>query len=85
MARSAFPSSSCGPIRAVGAGGSRSFAERVPYTPADPLSVQIGHFCDVIRGEAHPVVSGREGLNTLRVIEAVKTAAKTGSIVGITR
>ena len=59
--------------------------ERVPYTPADPLSVQISHFCDVIRGEAHPVVSGREGLNTLRVIEAVKTAAKTGSIVGITQ
>ncbi len=58
--------------------------ERVPFTPADPLREQIGHFRDVIRGEAVPIVSGREGLNTLRVIEAVKKAASTGAAIGIT-
>jgi hypothetical protein len=33
---------------------------------------------DLIRGTAQPVVSGRECLNTLRVIAAVKAAAATG-------
>lgn len=55
--------------------------ERVPFTPQDPLDVQIAHFCAVIRGEAAPLVSGREGLATLRVIEAVKQAAASGGRV----
>ncbi|SEE69264.1 Predicted dehydrogenase [Rhizobiales bacterium GAS191] len=57
--------------------------ERVPFTPADPLKLQIRHFCDVIRGEATPIVSGREGLNTLMVIEAVKQSARSGTMIGI--
>ena len=44
----------------------------------DPLVRQIGHFVDVIRGEAEPLVSGREGLKTLEVVEAVKRSAPTG-------
>ncbi len=44
----------------------------------DPLARQIAHFCDVIRGRAQPLVSGREGLQTLRVIEALKQSAETG-------
>lgn len=47
----------------------------------DPLHRQIDHFCDVIRGTAEPLVSGEEGLRTLRVIEAIKTAAATGTRV----
>jgi len=35
----------------------------------------------VIRGEEQPVVSGREGLETLKVIMAVKQAARTGEVV----
>lgn len=55
--------------------------ERVPYRPEDPLVLQLRHFCAVIRGAAAPLVSGREGLNTLKVIEAVKTAAATGKTI----
>jgi predicted dehydrogenase len=47
----------------------------------DPLANQVEHFTAVIRGEAQPIVSGRDGLNTLRVIDAVAEAAKTGQIV----
>jgi len=49
-----------------------------PHDRADPLLVQIAHFADVIRGKAKPLVSGREGMKTLQVIEAVKAAAATG-------
>ncbi len=41
----------------------------------DPLARQVAQFAAVIRGEAEPLVSGREGLETLRVIDAVKRAA----------
>jgi predicted dehydrogenase len=47
----------------------------------DPLVLQIEHFARVIRGEEAPLVSGREGLRTLAVIEAIKKAAKDGSRV----
>jgi predicted dehydrogenase len=57
--------------------------ERVSFTADDPLKAQIRHFCDVIRGRATPIVSGREGLQTLRVIEAIKQAASSGQPVAI--
>jgi len=41
----------------------------------DPLRRQIAHFSRVIRGEEAPLVSGREGLETLRVIEQIKSSA----------
>jgi predicted dehydrogenase len=55
--------------------------ERLPFTPADPLALQIRHFCEVVRGEAQPLVSGREGLKSLEVVLAVKEAAATGRMV----
>ncbi|RUM06523.1 Gfo/Idh/MocA family protein [Rhizobium chutanense] len=55
--------------------------ERVPYAAADPLCVQLRHFCDVIRGDAAPLVSGREGLATLRVVEAIKRSAGSGQMI----
>jgi len=60
----------------------REFQRSGPATrsDADPLDHQIGHFCEVIRGEASPIVSGHEGLQTLRVIEALKQSAETGEI-----
>jgi len=57
--------------------------ERLDVALEDPLGLQIANFCGVIRGTAAPVVTGREGLNTLRVIEAVKQAASSGSLVRI--
>lgn len=51
-----------------------SLARRV----ADPLVEQMRHFCRVVRGEAAPLVSAREGMLSLRVAEAVLEAARTG-------
>lgn len=65
--------------------GKRSWWEPIEkttleYEPGDPLVLQLEHFCDVIRNGAVPLVSGREGLQTLRVVEAIKTAAATRSL-----
>ena len=49
----------------------------------DPLANQIEHFAAVIRGREEPLVSGRDGLNTLRVVEAVQEAARTGRIISL--
>jgi predicted dehydrogenase len=57
--------------------------ERLPVETDDPLALQIRHFCHVIRREEHPLVTGREGLNTLKVIIAVKESAATGQSVQI--
>lgn len=57
--------------------------ERLPVEAKDPLGLQIQNLCDVIRGVAQPVVSGREGLNTLKVIAAVKEAAATGRAIDV--
>ncbi len=55
--------------------------ERLPVEPKDPLGLQVRNLCEVVRGTAEPVMSGREGLKTLRIIEAVKQAAATGRAV----
>ena len=47
----------------------------VEMTRADPLARQLEHFGAVIRGEASPLVSARDGLANLRVTEAIATAA----------
>lgn len=52
-------------------------ARIAPHEAGDPLVRQIEQFARVIGGEETPLVSGREGLQTLAVIEAVKTAAAT--------
>jgi predicted dehydrogenase len=50
---------------------------------SDPLANQIEHFAAVIRGEAQPICSGRDGLTTLRVVDAVVEAARTGTPVDL--
>lgn len=52
--------------------------ERTVAAQANPLLRQIQQFCRVIRGEEKPLVSGREGLMTLKAIDAVIRAARTG-------
>jgi predicted dehydrogenase len=41
----------------------------------DPITVQMDHFCRVIKGQEAPVVSGREAIKTLAIVEAIKAAA----------
>jgi predicted dehydrogenase len=55
----------------------------LPVQHADPLALQIAHFADVIRGKAQPLVSGRDGLMNLRVVDAIARAARDGGTVTI--
>ena len=55
----------------------------VPLERSDPLANQITHFAAVIRGEAEPICSGRDGLRTLQVVEAVTESARTGAPVTV--
>ncbi len=50
---------------------------------ADPLERQLEHFCAVIRDEAKPLVTARDGLENLRITEAIVEAARTGLTVNI--
>ena len=53
----------------------------VDMVRADPLALQMEHFGAVIRGEARPLVTVRDGLANLRVTEAIFDAARTGLVV----
>lgn len=51
--------------------------DHIEVTPQEPLAAQLHHFCQVIRGEATPLVSGLEGLKSLAATLAVlESAAK---------
>ncbi len=63
--------------------GKRSWWEpisgiRMPFDFSDPLILQAEQFGRVVRREEEPLVSGRDGLAALAVIEAVKSSAATG-------
>ena len=58
-------------------------AERTHALGDDPLRRQMQQFVRVIRGEEPPLVPGSEGLETLRVIEAVASAARTGQMIRV--
>jgi len=56
-------------------------AVTLPLDRADPLARQLSHFCAVIRGEAKPLVTVRDGLANLRITDAIAESARTGRIV----
>lgn len=49
------------------------------------LGAQLHHFCDVIEGNAQPLVSAMDGLQNILVTEAILEAASTGQSVTLTR
>jgi predicted dehydrogenase len=53
----------------------------IPLAKADPLQRQIENFRDVIRGQARPRVTGRDGLQNVRIVAAIAEAARTGRTV----
>lgn len=57
--------------------------ETVAIERTDPLASQIEHFAAVIRGAAKPLVTGRDGLQNLRVTEAISEATKSGKTVDV--
>jgi predicted dehydrogenase len=75
-------------LKTWGNGDERSWRKRlenktVEVERADPLERQLQNFCAVIRGEADPVVTARDGLQNLRVVEAIKQAARDGAAVSL--
>jgi predicted dehydrogenase len=50
--------------------------DQLAVTPQEPLAAQLRHFCQVIRREAAPLVSGLEGLKTLAATLAVLESAQ---------
>jgi predicted dehydrogenase len=50
---------------------------------ADPLERQLAHFCAVVRGTAQPLVTARDALQNLRVVEAIAEAARSGHTVRV--
>jgi predicted dehydrogenase len=56
-------------------------ASVVSMVREDPLKLQIEHFGEMIRGHAQPLVSAYDGLQNLRVTEAIFESTKTGQIV----
>ena len=52
-------------------------------TRSDPVKHQMEHFGAVARGQAVPVVSARDGMENLRVTEAIVRAAASGLVVPI--
>ena len=60
----------------------KPFSTRVEAVErADPLALQIEHFAAVIRGDEAPLVTCRDGLQNLRITEAITEAARTGTVV----
>ena len=47
----------------------------------DPLARQLAHFCAVVRGDVAPLVTLRDGLQNLRITEAIADAARSGRLV----
>lgn len=58
-------------------------AETVAVTRDDPLVAQLAHFCAVVRGEVAPLVTVQDGLQNLRVVDAIAEAARTQGIVDL--
>jgi predicted dehydrogenase len=48
---------------------------------SDPIKLQMEHFGQVARGEVAPLVSARDGLNNLRITEAIMQSARTGQVI----
>ena len=57
--------------------------EPISVEATDPLEAQIQQFAAVIREEEAPLVSGDDGLRTLRVVEAVKRSIETGETINL--
>ena len=53
------------------------------FESKEPLGLESQNLCAVTRSQAQPVVSSREGLNTLKIIAAVRESTTRGGNVRI--
>lgn len=49
---------------------------------SDPIAHQMEHFGAVVRGEAAPLVSALDGMQNLKITEAIVLSAKTNQVIG---
>lgn len=57
--------------------------ERVSYKNLDPLGEQLNHFINVIKGIEQPRVTAFDGMQNLKVIEAIYESAKSQKLVSL--
>ena len=57
--------------------------ERLEVPQVDPLVAQMAHFGAVVRGEATPLVTLRDGLQNVKIVEAILQSAESGRPVEI--
>lgn len=50
--------------------------DRLEFAHQDPLARQLQHFVEVVRGQAQPLVSARDGYLNMVVVEAISRAAE---------
>jgi predicted dehydrogenase len=48
---------------------------------SDPIAHQMEHFGEVVRGEAEPIITAFDGMQNLKMTEAIVLAARTGQAV----
>lgn len=56
---------------------------RYAIAKVEPLQLEHTAFRDTVLGKRHDIVTLDQGLNTVRVAQAVLTSAKTGQVVGV--
>lgn len=49
----------------------------------DPLTEELKHFIEVLRGTEEPYVTGEDGTETLRLMQAISKSAETGEKVNV--
>ena len=52
-----------------------------PLHREDPLILQLDHFCDLALGLAEPRVSAFDGMQNLRVVDAIERSIATGKLI----
>jgi predicted dehydrogenase len=57
--------------------------DHIQFDHADPLEEQFKHFIRVIRNNEEPKVTAYDGLQNLKVVEAIFAASKFGTTIKI--
>ena len=55
--------------------------EQIVYERCDPLQEQLNHFVKVIEGSEEPRVTAFDGLQNLKIIEAIDKSAELGTLI----
>jgi predicted dehydrogenase len=51
---------------------------QIAVSAADPLKIQLKHFCRVVLGEEEPAIDARDGAESLAVVLAIQQSASEG-------